>query len=563
LIDDVHLLRLAPDARQRDRYVVATHGAAHERVKAWFRGLSDGYLLFDDDLHRKVQGPVTVQDLDLDHGIDATLQETAQALRQGLAGEGDETPAGTAALALYKGGQQDLFCLTKPYFVGQAALDSILPASDKVEFTWQEPEDAPLRRTPLFEVHKSLTRKVIPFAGWEMPVWYTSVGEEHQAVRDSAGLFDVAHMGVFEAAGPHAASFLDTVTTNYVRWLDPGQSQYSYLLDPDGYVIDDIMVYCRSRDRYLIVVNAANAEKDWAWLYAANEGQVVIDRDNQAMTVEGKAVLRNLKDPACGPDQAVDLALQGPASLSILQALTDDAGVQDSLARVRRTDLIEVTLSGIDLVIARTGYTGEEVGYEIFCHPNQAVKFWNLVLERGAEHGVKPCGLAARDSTRIEAGLPLYGHELAGPLDILPHEAGFPGYVKFHKPFFVGRRAVMERAARSKRVLVRFQVNETGVKALRGGEHGETVVNKRGRYVGQVTSCTLVAGSQVGLALVDQRYAEPDTPLAIYPVASGKGPTVKAPADLESGDSAVLPVWATVLPRFPEKEGRMMIESGD
>jgi glycine hydroxymethyltransferase len=356
---------------------------------------------------------------------------------------------------------------------------------------------------------------------------------------------------------------LDAVTTNYVRWLDPGQSQYSYLLDPGGSVIDDIMVYCRARDRYLIVVNAANAEKDWAWLNAVHEGQVVLDRDNQAMTVEGKAILRNLKDPSCGPDQRVDLALQGPASLSILQALTDEAEVKGALARVRRTDLIEVTLSGIDLVIARTGYTGEEIGYEIFCHPDQAIKFWNLVLERGAEYGVKPCGLAARDSTRIEAGLPLYGHELAGPLDILPHEAGFPGYVKFHKPFFVGRRAVMERAERSKRVLVRFEVDETGVKALRGGEHGETVVNKRGRFVGQVTSCTLVAGSQVGLALVDQRYAEPDTPLAIYPAASGKGPTVKAPADLESGDLTVLPVWATVLPRFPEKEGQMMIESGD
>lgn len=176
------------------------------------------------------------------------------------------------------------------------------------------------------------------------------------------------------------------------------------------------------------------------------------------MTVEGKAILRNLKDPACGPDQAVDLALQDPASLSILQALTGDARVKEALARDRRTDLIEVTLSGIDLVIARTGYTGEEVGYEIFVHPDQAIKLWNLVLERGAEHGIRPCGLAARDSIRIEAGLPPYGHEWAGPLDILPHEAGFAGYVKFHKPFFVGRQAIMERAARSKRVLVRFQV---------------------------------------------------------------------------------------------------------
>ena len=564
LIDDIHLLRLEPDARERDRYIVVTHSAAHERVKAWFRGLSDGYILFDDqDLLRKVQGPITVQDLALGEGIDAAVLEAAHALRSELASKPNGIAAGVDALDLYQNGHSDLFCLTKPYFVGQEALASVRPDSDRVEFEWQEPEDTPLRRTPLYEVHAQHTRKIIPFAGWEMPVWYTSVSEEHEAVREAAGLFDVAHMGVLEVSGPHAASFLDTVTSNYARWLDPGQSQYSYLLYPDGTVIDDIMVYCRARDRYLVVVNAANAEKDWAWLQAVNEGQVIIDHDNPAMTMEGKAVLKNLKDPIHGPEQRVDLALQGPASLSILQALTDDDQVKDALARVRRTDLIEVTLSGIHLVIARTGYTGEEVGYEIFVHPDRAVEFWNLVLEVGSEFGVKPCGLAARDSTRIEAGLPLYGHELAGPLDVIPHEAGFPGYVKFHKPFFIGRTAVMERAARSDRVLVRFQVNETGVRALRGGDHGETVVNKRGKYVGRVTSCTLVGGQQVGLALVEQRYTEPDTPLAIYPTASGKGPTVKAPADLESGDSAVLPVWATVLSRFPEKEVQMILEGGD
>ena len=259
----------------------------------------------------------------------------------------------------------------------------------------------------------------------------------------------------------------------------------------------------------------------------------------------------------------MDLALQGPSSLAILQDLAGDVRVKEALARVRRTDLIEVTLSGIDLVIARTGYTGEEIGYEIFVHPDRAVELWDLLLEAGAAYGIKPCGLAARDSTRIEAGLPLYGHELAGPLGIIPHEAGFPGYVKFHKPFFVGRKAIIEQSARSDRVLVRFQVDETGVRALRGGEHGEAVVNKRGNYVGRVTSATLVGGFQVGLALVDRRYTEPGTPLAIYPAASGKGPTVKAPADLAEGDSAVLPVWATVLPRFPEREGQMLMESGD
>ena len=555
LMDDVQLLRLEPDGRGRDRYFVLTHGATHERVKAWFRGLSDGYVLFDnDDIQRKVQGPVVVEDVGLDCRDDTATLEAARAFRRGIPETSNGLPAGAEALSLYQGGHSDLFCLTKPYFVGQAALAPAYYRSDKKDFVWREPADAPLRRTPLYETHQKLTRKIIPFAGWEMPVWYTSVGQEHSTVRRAAGLFDVAHMGVLEVAGSHAASFLDAVTTNYARWLEPGQSQYAYLLDPDGNVIDDIMVYCRDRDRFLVVVNAANAEKDWAWLTAVNEGRAIIDRDNPAMAVEGKTILRDLQDLACGPDQRVDLALQGPASLPTLQALTGDPQVKDALARVRRTGLIEVALSDIPLVISRTGYTGEEIGYEIFVHPDQAVELWELLLNKGAEYGVKPCGLAARDSTRIEAGLPLYGHELAGPLEIIPHEAGFPAYVKFHKPFFVGRKAVMARAARSKRELVRFQMNQTGVKALRGGDHGETVVNKRGKYVGRVTSCTLVEGVQVGLALVDRRYAEPDTQLAVYPSASGKGPTVKPPADLAAGDAVVLPVWVTVLPRFPERE---------
>lgn len=564
LIDDVELLRLEPDDRGRDRFVVVTHAGAHERIKAWFRGLSDGYVLFDDDVHRKVQGPVVVEDLKLDGCDDVTALAEAEAFCEQVTGvSSNRLPIGADALSIYEQGQQELFCLTKPYFVGQAALKSVWPKSDKREFAWEATEDPPLKRTPLFEVHQELTRKIIPFAGWEMPVWYTGVSEEHLAVREAAGLFDVAHMGVFEVSGPNATSFLDTVTTNYVRWIDPGQSQYSFLLDLDGNVIDDLIVYCRERNRYLLVVNAANAEKDWAWLNAVNEGEVIIDRDNPARAVEGKAVLRDLKDPPAGPDRRVDLALQGPASLPVLQALTDDPKAKDALARVRRTDLIEVTLSGFDLVIARTGYTGEDVGYEIFVHPDRAVDFWKLVLDVGAEFGVKPCGLAARDSTRIEAGLPLHGHELAGPLGIIPNEAGFPGYVKFHKPFFVGRTAVMARDARSKREIVRFRVDETGVRALRGGDDGEAVVNRRGKYIGRVTSCTLVEGVQIGLALVEKRYTEPGTPLAIYPTATGKGPTLKPPSEFSKGDSVVLPVRATVLPRFPEREGQMPIESGD
>jgi len=165
---------------------------------------------------------------------------------------------------------------------------------------------------------------------------------------------------------------------------------------------------------------------------------------------------------------------------------------------------------------------------------------------------VLAAGLAARDSTRIEAGLPLYGHELAGPYDINPLEAGFPGYVKFHKPFFIGRRAMIEAAARRSREVIRFRLNEGGARALRGGE---TVVNRRGQYIGRVTSCTLVGATQMGLAIVDRRYTEPGSAIAIYPAPPRRRrPSVKPPAELEPGDKVVLPEWATILTRFPEEE---------
>ena len=383
-----------------------------------------------------------------------------------------------------------------------------------------------------------------------MPVWYTSVSDEHQAVRTAAGLFDVAHMGVLEVAGEHAASFLDVVASNYARWIDPGQSAYAYLHDPDGKVIDDIIMYRRAWDNYLLVVNASNADKDLAWLRAVNSRRYVIDRENPAMEIEGEAVIRDLKDPGSGADRRVDVALQGPKSLAILQSLTDDERIRRQVGRIRRTEHTQVELGGFDLIITRTGYTGEEWGFELLVHPNRAMELWNTLLEKGAPFGIKPCALGARDSTRIEAGLPLYGHELSGDHGIVPTEAGFPLYVKFHKPFFVGRKHCLEAEVNKKRAVVRFRVNETGVRALRGGD---PVVTKRGQYIGRVTSCTLVGSRQVGLALVERRYNEPGTEIGVFPSAHGEEGAVKAMKDLISGDKVPLCVWATVLTRFPDK----------
>ena len=543
LMDEVVVGREPPDEWGRDVYRITPTPPNAARITSWLRGLSDGYTLFDEeDVFRKVEGPVVVEE------IDAEVQSATQA----------EMEVGTPAATLFQR-HPERFDLTKPYFVGQSHLDALAQSqsqsqsaqSEEAKATWQwkKPASA-LKRTPLYDVHKALGAKMVPFAGWEMPVWYTSVSEEHRAVRETAGLFDVAHMGTFEIAGPHATTFLDVVCSNYVAWLEDGQSCYGYLLDPDGNVIDDVMVYRRRSDLYLMVVNAANEDKDWDWLNAVNEGRVVIDRRRPWLQVEAPATLRNLKDPAAGERQKRDIALQGPASLATLQALTDDPALKAALARVRRTDLIECSLAGIPLVIARTGYTGEEWGYEIMVHPDDAVRLWDAILAAGEPLGVIPAGLAARDSTRTEAGLPLYGHELNGLFRISPIEAGFPGYVKYHKPFFIGRDALLAQEQTRTREIIRFRVNQKGERMLHSGD---PVVNKKGKQIGHVTSCSIdVEGYLLGLAIVDRRYNIPDTPIAIFPLRGN----ALGNAISKKGDKVTLPVEATILTRFPEREGQ-------
>ena len=369
VMDEVVVLRLAQDECGRDRFVVRGTPAHYERVKAWLRGLGDGYIVFDrNDLYAKVEGPLVVEEIRAEDF--AGLQSSpGQAI-------------GLSALDAYRA-HPGHFVLRKPYFIGQQALADVQGRPEIAEFEWQEPENAPLKRTRLYEWHKAHTRHIVPFAGWEMPVWYTGVLDEHNAVRKAAGLFDVSHMGVFEASGPHAEAFLDLVVSNYVRWYAPGESFYAYLLNADGKVIDDLLVYRRAQDRFQIVVNASNADKDWAWLNAVNNGEVIIDRERPDLRVLRPAVLRDLKDPSSGPDMRIDLALQGPASLKILQSLTDDTRLKTQLGRVRKTGVTACVLGDFDLVIARTGYTGEEMGFELFVHPDRAVAFWETLIEAG------------------------------------------------------------------------------------------------------------------------------------------------------------------------------------
>ncbi len=531
LIDQVVVERQVEDEVGRDRFLVTPSPENAARVTSWLRGLSDGYTLFDDeDIFRKVQGPVVVEEVE-------SALEPAE----------DAPEAGTPVKTLFEE-HPERFDLGKLYFVGQSHLEELGPDGDKRMWQWQEAEQEQLKRTPVHELHQEMGARMVSFAGWEMPIWYSSVKEEHQAVRQAAGLFDVGHMAVFEVTGPNAASFLDTVFSNYAAWIEDGQSMYGYFFEPNGDVIDDGIIYRVSADHFYMVMNASNEDKDWDWLNAVNDRQVVIDAERPWVEVEAPATLRDLKDPASGERQKVDVALQGPASLEVLQKLTNDPELRANLARVRRTEVIQCELAGVPLVIARTGYTGEDWGYEILVHPDDAATLWRAVLEVGEPLGVKPCGLGCRDSTRIEAGLPLYGHELAGPFDIDPIEAGFPGYVKYHKPFFVGRRAMLAREGSREREVIRFRVKGKGT---RRPQTGDPVVDHRGREIGKVTSCSLdVEGYLVGQAIVQGRYNVPDTGIGIFPL---RGDSLGEA--LFRGGRVTMPVEATVLTRFPEAEG--------
>jgi glycine hydroxymethyltransferase len=550
VLGDMLLCRDERDEFNRDVYYIRTEEENGELV-SWFRALGEGYIVFDrEDSFRKVQGPVMIEEKERADLPDRVAK---------LLGERDEKPvsAGTDAAELYAD-HPDRFDLTLPYFVGQNSLlrklaPGVLPKPDPERKQWkyETAEEEELKRTPLYEAHKKLGAKLVPFAGWEMPVWYSSVTEEHRAVREAAGLFDVAHMGVFEVSGPMAVEFLNIVTTNYVHWLQACESCYGFMLGPEGNVIDDLIIYCRCDGSYLLVVNAANEHKDWEWLNAVNDGTAVIDPDRPYVGVPKKVTIRNLKDPDSGEDRLVDIALQGPLSKQVLKSCTEDRNVHTTLDRLKRNGLGFIEIESIPIIVTRTGYTGEPLGFELFVHPDRVVWFWDLLLKKGGLYGLKPCGLACRDSTRIEAGLPLYGHELAGPEQLGPAEAGFGGYVKFHKTFFIGRNGRIGDELSRERQLVRWMIGKKGV---RRPNPEDPVVNKNGVVIGAVTSCSIDAdGNYVGLAVVGKKYTEPGTELGVF-VLPSKKQDEKDKQELEPGDRVLLPVTGAVVERFMKKE---------
>jgi glycine hydroxymethyltransferase len=299
------------------------------------------------------------------------------------------------------------------------------------------------------------------------------------------------------------------------------------------------------------VVNASNNDKNWAWLNGVNEGQVMIDGERSFAHIQHPVRLRDLRDPQHGDDCRVDIALQGPQASDILLALVDDTALARRIKALPWAGLLEGKVGGFDLIVSRTGYTGERVAYELFVHPDKAPELWQALAKAGEPFGLKPCGLAARDSTRTEAGLPLYGHELAGPLALNPAEAGFGAYVKLWKPFFIGRAAFIAGIQKLDRTVVRFRMNEKGV---RRAELGDPVLDRRGKVVGTVTSCAIDAeGYLLGQAVVPESMSSPGTPLAIYQLGGGTR-EIQLPKAIKLGAKLPTPDGATVLTRFPVRK---------
>ncbi len=487
-------------------------------VGTWLRDLSDGYVSFDvegkkDFTAARMPGPFVVR-------------EAAKKLPSPR-----PSPKGRGSAI-----SQD-----KPWFIGDLPRRSDEPHRSVSKeslppFKWNDvgaSHDSPLQKTTLNQTHRDLGGRMVPFAGWEMSVVYTSIYEEHLATRNAAGLFDVSHMGVYDVRGADAASFLDAVCANDCGGLSPGESLYTHFLTPDADVIDDTLVYRRGWDDYLVVVNASNDDKDRAWLESVRDGKVRIDNVRPfARTYGYNAAIRNLRDPKSGDAMRVDIALQGPKSLDILLALGVDDETRKRVLALKRTELCDAVIGNFDLIVSRTGYTGEKMAFELFVHPERAVDFWNAVLKTGELFGVKPIGLGARDSLRTEAGLPLYGHEMGvgsggrvvlseakdisrPPIrDLGVAEGGFGSYVKVYKPWFIGRDAFVAREKERKGVVVRFTFDE---QRTRMAHNGDPVVNANGERIGFVTSCAIDSARFItGQAFVDLKYAKEGTPIGIH-----------------------------------------------
>lgn len=341
-----------------------------------------------------------------------------------------------------------------------------------------------MKQTALYQIHKALGAKMVPFAGYEMPVQYEGVNAEHITVRNSVGVFDVSHMGEFLIEGPNALKLVQSVCSNDAAHLAIGQAQYSCLPNSNGGIVDDLIVYRLKDLAFLLVVNASNIEKDWNWIQSKNSENVK---------------MKNLSD-----DYSL-LAIQGPAAVEAMQPLSSF-----DLSAIKFYHFKEGDFAGIDgVIISATGYTGSG-GFEIYCKNKDVKHIWNSIFEAGNSFGIKPIGLAARDTLRLEMGYCLYGNDIDD--NTSPIEAGLGWITKFSKNFTNSDNLQIESKEGVKQKLIGFELLERGIP-----RKGYEIVGADGLTIGEVTSGTMSPslGKGIGMGYVKTNYTAVGTPIGI------------------------------------------------
>lgn len=336
-----------------------------------------------------------------------------------------------------------------------------------------------MKSTAFNKIHKSLGAKMVEFAGYEMPIEYSGIRDEHMTVREGVGVFDVSHMGEIWVKGPKALDLVAKINSNDPRILTPGEAQYSCMPNGKGGIVDDLLVYCYEPEKYLLVVNASNIEKDWNWIVAQNE--------------EIGAELENASDTMS------QLAIQGPRALAVLQKLTDV-----NLSEIKFYTFTVDRLAGVDnVIISATGYTGAG-GFELYFNNDTAEHVWYAIFDAGKELGIKPIGLAARDTLRLEMGYCLYGNDIDDTTS--PIEAGLGWITKFNngRQFIDREFLTMQKNEGVSRRLRGFKLTDRGIP-----RHGYDLVNAEGAKIGHVTSGTMspVLSQGVGMGYVDTAYS--------------------------------------------------------
>ncbi|MCO5230060.1 MAG: glycine cleavage system aminomethyltransferase GcvT [Chitinophagales bacterium] len=346
-----------------------------------------------------------------------------------------------------------------------------------------------MKTTPFKEIHEAIGAKMVDFAGFYMPVQYTGIIDEHQTVRNGVGVFDVSHMGEFIVKGEKALPFLQSIVSNDISKTIPGQAQYGYLPNENGGIVDDLLVYNMGNDEYMCVVNAGNIEKDWNWF---------VQHNTQGANIENIS------------DNISLLAIQGPKATEALQPLTDI-----NLSEIPFYRFKKGTFAGVeDVIISATGYTGLG-GFELYFPKEKSAEIWKKIFEAGAPQGIKPIGLGARDTLRLEKGYCLYGNDIDD--NTSPIEAGL-SWVTSLKKDFVGKEAIVNSKEQGlKNKLVGFKMIDRGIP-----RHGYEIGDADGNVIGKVTSGTQspTLGIGIGMGYVEKDFATPDT--SIYIILRGK-----------------------------------------